>query len=85
MGTRHAPRDRRRSHGGEPDILAIAFVKIRYIGLYFMDLKDAPLVWRALLEGWSTACASSLPSCTSLAKYCSSERNSSWKHVFSES
>jgi len=33
-------------------ILAIAFVKIRYIGLYFMDLKDAPLALRAVLEAW---------------------------------
>lgn len=33
-------------------ILAIAFIKIRYIGLYFMDLKDAPLALRAVLEAW---------------------------------
>lgn len=33
-------------------ILAIAFIKIRYIGLYFMDLKDAPLGLRAVLEAW---------------------------------
>lgn len=33
-------------------ILAIALVKIRYIGLYFMDLKDAPPALRTLLDGW---------------------------------
>jgi hypothetical protein len=33
-------------------ILTIAFLKIRYIGLHFMDLKDAPLALRALLEAW---------------------------------
>ena len=33
-------------------ILAIAFIKIRYIGLYFMDLKDAPLALRLVLEAW---------------------------------
>ncbi|WP_161600578.1 cytochrome C oxidase subunit IV family protein [Mycolicibacterium hodleri] len=33
-------------------ILAIAFIKIRFIGLYFMDLKDAPLALRALIEAW---------------------------------
>lgn len=33
-------------------ILLVAFVKIRFIGLYFMELKDAPLVLRALLEAY---------------------------------
>lgn len=33
-------------------ILAVAFVKIRFIGLYFMDLKDAPLVLRAIIEAY---------------------------------
>lgn len=31
-------------------ILVVAFVKVRFIGLYFMDLKDAPLLLRALIE-----------------------------------
>lgn len=33
-------------------ILLVAFVKVRFIGLYFMELKDAPLPLRLILEGW---------------------------------
>jgi len=31
-------------------ILAIAFIKVRFIGLYFMELRAAPLLLRALFE-----------------------------------
>ena len=31
-------------------ILVIAFVKIRFIGLYFMELRDAPPALRAVFE-----------------------------------
>jgi hypothetical protein len=45
-------------HGLGPDaqrlagiaILAVAFVKIRFIGLYFMELCEAPRVLRGLFE-----------------------------------
>lgn len=33
-------------------MLAIVFVKGRVIILDFMELRDAPLMWRLLLEGW---------------------------------
>lgn len=33
-------------------MLAIAFVKGRLVILDFMELREAPLLWRALLEGW---------------------------------
>lgn len=33
-------------------VLAVAFVKIRLVGLYFMELKNAPLVLRAIFEGY---------------------------------
>lgn len=33
-------------------ILVVAFVKIRFIGLYFMELKDAPIVLRVILEAY---------------------------------
>lgn len=33
-------------------VLVVAFVKVRFVGLYFMELKDAPLPLRALLEVW---------------------------------
>ena len=31
-------------------ILAIAFIKVRFIGLYFMELRTAPLLLQALFE-----------------------------------
>ena len=33
-------------------ILLVAFIKVRFIGLYFMELKDAPVVLRALIEAY---------------------------------
>ena len=33
-------------------MLAIAFVKGRLVILDFMELRDAPLMWRLLFEGW---------------------------------
>ncbi len=33
-------------------MLAIAFIKGRLVILDFMELREAPLMWRLLLEGW---------------------------------
>jgi hypothetical protein len=33
-------------------ILLIAFVKVRFIGLYFMELRDAPLALRGIFEAY---------------------------------
>jgi caa(3)-type oxidase subunit IV len=33
-------------------MLGIAFVKGRLVILDFMELRNAPVLWRALLEGW---------------------------------
>ena len=33
-------------------VLAVAFVKVRFVGLWFMELKDAPLPLRAVFEGY---------------------------------
>jgi hypothetical protein len=33
-------------------MLVIAFVKGRLVILDFMELRDAPRLWRTLLEGW---------------------------------
>jgi heme/copper-type cytochrome/quinol oxidase subunit 4 len=33
-------------------IIAIAVIKIRLAGLYFMELKDAPLQLRGIFEGY---------------------------------
>jgi hypothetical protein len=32
--------------------LAIAYLKGRLVVLDYMEMRNAPLVWRALLEGW---------------------------------
>jgi len=36
-------------------ILLVAFFKVRFVGLYFMELRDAPLPLRGLFEGWCAA------------------------------
>ena len=33
-------------------VLLIAFFKVRLVGLYFMELRHAPIPLRALFEGW---------------------------------
>lgn len=45
------------THGADPKIatsiiMVVAFVKIRLVGLYFMELRDAPLPLRLLFEGY---------------------------------
>jgi hypothetical protein len=45
-----------RSHADERlvsiGILLIAFTKVRFVGLYFMELKSAPWALRGLFEGY---------------------------------
>ena len=36
-------------------ILLIAFIKVRLIGLYFMEIREAPAVLRGLLEAYCVA------------------------------
>jgi heme/copper-type cytochrome/quinol oxidase subunit 4 len=33
-------------------IFVVAFVKVRFVGLYFMELRQAPVALRSLFEGW---------------------------------
>jgi hypothetical protein len=33
-------------------ILVVALFKVRLVGLYFMDLRNAPLALRGIFEGW---------------------------------
>ncbi|HEX6389559.1 MAG TPA: cytochrome C oxidase subunit IV family protein [Solirubrobacteraceae bacterium] len=40
------------AHGTTVLVLAVAFVKVRFIGLYFMELRDAPPLLRLAFEGW---------------------------------
>ena len=35
-----------------PVALMFAWFKIRMVVLHFMELRDAPIGWRLLLEGW---------------------------------
>lgn len=43
-------------HGGSTAVglvlLAIAFVKVRLVALHFMEVRDAPLALRLLVEGY---------------------------------
>ena len=40
------------AHGTTVLVLAVAFVKVRFIGMYFMELRHAPLALRLLFDGW---------------------------------
>ncbi|NMO91686.1 cytochrome C oxidase subunit IV family protein [Actinomycetospora sp. TBRC 11914] len=33
-------------------VLVVAFVKLRFVGLYFMELRDAPRPLRTAFESW---------------------------------
>ncbi|KAA1421854.1 cytochrome C oxidase subunit IV family protein [Nocardioides humilatus] len=50
LGTDHAFVDN--TTAASVVVLLLAFVKVRFVGLYFMELKDAPLPLRALIEAW---------------------------------
>jgi heme/copper-type cytochrome/quinol oxidase subunit 4 len=39
-------------HLGSVAVLLVAFVKVRLVGLYFMELRDAPLPLRLLFESY---------------------------------
>jgi hypothetical protein len=40
------------AHGTTVFVLAVAFVKVRFIGMYFMELREAPPLLRFAFEGW---------------------------------
>jgi hypothetical protein len=33
-------------------VMLVAFTKIRFVGLYFMGLRDAPILLRSIFEGY---------------------------------
>lgn len=41
-------------------ILLIAFVKVRFVGRYFMELRHAPIPLLVIFEGWTLVVAASL-------------------------
>ena len=49
LGTDHAL-DRSGQHLASVAVLIIAFIKVRFIGLYFMELKNAPIALRLAFE-----------------------------------
>lgn len=49
VGTDHGEDGARAAGVG---LVVVAFVKIRIIGMHFMDLREAPLPLRLLFESW---------------------------------
>jgi len=41
-------------------VIVIAFIKVRYVVLDFMEVRTAPLVLRCILEGWSVIVGTAL-------------------------
>jgi heme/copper-type cytochrome/quinol oxidase subunit 4 len=41
-------------------ILLVAFVKVRFIGMYFMELRDAPIQLRGIFEAYCLVVAAVL-------------------------
>lgn len=41
-------------------ILVIAFVKVRLIGRYFMEIREAPIALTAIFDGWLIAVATTV-------------------------
>jgi hypothetical protein len=33
-------------------VIVVAFIKVRFVGLYFMELRDAPVQLRLIFEGY---------------------------------
>ena len=33
-------------------VLLVAFIKVRFVGLYFMELREAPIQLRGIFEGY---------------------------------
>ena len=48
------------SAGGGAVVLGVAFVKVRLVGLHFMDRRAAPVPLRLVFEGWVVVTASVL-------------------------
>lgn len=58
LGANHGVHDH---HVATALILLVAFVKVRFVGLYFMELRDAPRRLRILFETHClTVCAAML-------------------------
>ena len=49
LGTDHAVDNEQAASAA---VLVVAFVKVRFVGMYFMELRHAPIPLRALYEIW---------------------------------
>jgi len=56
IGTEHGLH----AHLATTIVLLVAFIKVRFIGMYFMELRDAPTPLRALFEGYCLVVATVL-------------------------
>lgn len=52
LGTDHGLGSEADHRAASAVILAVAFTKVRFVGLYFMELRDAPLALRGIFEGY---------------------------------
>jgi hypothetical protein len=41
-------------------VLVIAFVKVRFVGRYFMEIRESPIALAAIFDGWLIAVASTV-------------------------
>lgn len=41
-------------------VMVVAFIKVRLIGLYFMELREAPTLLRGVFEGYCVAACATL-------------------------
>ena len=57
LGTNHGLND---ADAASTLILAIAFLKARFVGAYFMDLRRAPPGLRRLFDGWCVVMCTAL-------------------------
>lgn len=55
LGTDHGLSGEQAHKVGVCILLAIAFVKVRFIGMEFMELRDAPLVLKGVFYFWLLA------------------------------
>jgi hypothetical protein len=49
LGTDHGPSSDTLAGAG---VLLVGFIKVRVVGLYFMDLREAPRNLRGVFEAW---------------------------------
>jgi hypothetical protein len=52
LGTDHGLGSASDHRAASTAIISVAFTKVRFVGLYFMELRDAPLALRGVFEGY---------------------------------